>query len=249
MSYNPAIILVTPQLGENIGAAARIMANFGFCDLRVVNPRDGWPNKKAEIMAAGGLEVLNGAKIYNDLQTALGDLEQIYACSARSRKIYKDYVSIKDHVANIKSEIQTNNQVKIGLMFGSERCGLLNDEIMYAKEIIYINAAESYPILNLAQAVSIMCYEYYNIYNNVMARSSKYKARQAKVSEIVFFLEELKYKLDKTGFFKDDQRREKMYQNISNIFMRNNLSGQEVKSLVGIFKALYNYNEAEDIIG
>ena len=236
-----SIILVSPQLGENIGAAARIMANFGFSDFRIVNPRDGWPNKKAEIMSACGIEVLQNAKIYENLHDAVGDLEEIYACTARDRKMYKSHVSLKDHIEEITlCDLDTK---KIGIMFGSERCGLLNEEIIYAKKIINIRTNNKSPVLNLAQAVAIICYEHYNLLQESMKKSSKYKKRNAKMSEMIFFLEELKNNLDKTGFFKDEDRKIKMYQNISNIFIRNNLSGQEIKTLVGAFKALYNFTE------
>ena len=233
-----AVILVSPQLGENIGSVGRVMANFGFSDLRIVNPRDGWPNKKAEIMSVGGIDVIKSAKIYDKLSDAFEGLSEIYACSTRSRKLYKECVALKDHIADFDSNVCTSN---IGLMFGSEKCGLLNDEIIYAKKIITINANPSYPILNLAQAVSLVCYEYFNLFAKSNIKDSKYKKRDAQMSEIVYFLEELKNSLDKTGFFKDEDRKVKMYQNISNIFTRNNLSGQEIKTLVGAFKALYDY--------
>lgn len=241
MFEDVAIIMVSPQLGENIGAAARVMANFGFDDLRIVNPRDGWPNKKAEIMSACGIEVLRKAKIYDKLHDALGDLEQIYACSARARKMYKDYVGLKDHICDLQK--QTLPLGKVGIMFGSERCGLLNEEIIYATKIININTDEKSPVLNLAQAIAIMCYEYYNLLRQPIKKKSKYKKRNANMSEMIFLLEELKSDLDNTGFFKDSDRKVKMYENIANIFVRSNLSGQEIRTLVGAFKALYNFHK------
>jgi len=241
MSVDVAIILVSPQLGENIGAASRIMANFNFADLRIVNPRDGWPNSKAEIMSACGIKVLENAKIYDRLHDAVADLEEVYACTARARKMYKEYVGLKDHISDIKDNGISAN--KIGVMFGSERCGLLNEEIIYAKKIININTDDKFPVLNLAQAVAIICYEYYHCLRSPIDKVSKYKKRDAKMSEMIFFLETLKDNLDETGFFKDEDRKVKMYENISNIFVRNDLSGQEIRTLVGAFDALYNFNK------
>lgn len=241
MSVDVAIILVNPQLGENIGAAARIMANFGFSDLRVVNPRDGWPNVKAEEMSACGIEVLQGARVYGKLGEALSDLNEVYACTARVRKMHKEHIGLKSHIEDIKKNGLSAE--KIGVMFGSERCGLLNEEIIYAKKIVNINTDDKFPVLNLAQAVALVCYEYNHCFKNLADKLSKYKKRHAKMSEVTFFLEQLKSNLDETGFFKDEDRKVKMYENISNIFVRNDLSGQEVRTLVGAFSALYNFEK------
>ncbi len=129
-----AVILVKPQMGENIGSAARIMANFAHSDLRIVEPRDGWPNRKAEILAAGGLDIIKSAKIYSNVAAALEDLDEIYACSARVRKMHKEHYNLKDHIAEMQIRVAQNNNVKIGMLFGSERMGLLNDDIIYAKK-------------------------------------------------------------------------------------------------------------------
>ena len=161
MFKNIAIILVNPQLGENIGSVARIMANFAFSDLRIVSPRDGWPNnKKAQILAAGGIDIINDATIYDNLSDAIADLSELYACSARVRKMNKEVYNLKEHMQDIEQNNIMSN--KLGIMFGSERCGLLNEQIIYAKKVINIQANSEYGVLNLAQAVALICYEYFS---------------------------------------------------------------------------------------
>ncbi len=238
----PAIILVNPQLGENIGSVARIMHNFAFSDLRIVNPRDGWPNKQAEILAAGGEQLINNAKIFANLEDALADLEIIYACSARSRKMHKPVANLKEHITEVE---QYADLSKIGLMFGSERCGLLNEEIIYAKAIITIAANEVYPVLNLSHSVGLVCYEYFNM-APVNAKENKYQKKALRQEDLTYYLDDLQAKLDKTGFFIDEPRKLKLFQAIANIYTRNNLSGQEVKTLTGISKALFNYKNPID---
>jgi len=237
---NLAIILVNPQLGDNIGAIARIMANFDHNDLRIVNPRDGWPNRKAEIVAADGLEVIKKAKIYEKLTDAIADIDNLYAASARVRKMHKEHYNIAEHITEVKDNISMLTEQKIGVMFGSERCGLLNDEIIYAKKIITISTSKKTPVLNLSHAAGLICYEYFNIQNKVKI-NSKYQKKSLNKIELNYFLDDLKSKLEETDFFKNDARKNKMFQAISNIYTRNNLSGQEVKTLIGITKELYYF--------
>jgi tRNA/rRNA methyltransferase len=241
-----AVILVKPQMGENIGSAARIMANFAHYDLRIVEPRDGWPNRKAEILAAGGLDIIKSAKIYSDIAAALEGLDEIYACSARVRKMHKDHYHLKDHIEEIKARVANNHNVKIGMMFGSERMGLLNDDIIYAKKIVNIAANEQYSVLNLSHAIGLVCYEYFNI-SAKKEITVKYRKKEASKTEIAYFLEDLKDKLDDTEFFIDKERKIKMFQAISNIFTRNDLSSQELKTMVGIVKALYYFMPSDKV--
>ena len=234
----PAIILANPQLPENIGFIARIMKNFELDDLRLVNPRDGWPNRKAGIIAVGGLDIIEKARVYDNMKDALEGLEDIYACSGRLRKLNKPCYNLKEHIEDIKETLTPES--KVGLMYGSEKSGLTNDEIIHAKKIINITANEEYPILNLSHAVGLTIYEYYNL-KDLSPHKKKYKAQKTSGKELAYFLEDLQEKLSQTDFFIDGARQEKLFQNITNIFTRNNLSGQEVKSLIGIVKSLYNH--------
>ena len=129
-------------------------------------------------------------------------------------------------------------------MFGSERCGLLNDEIIFAKKIITIATSKETPVLNLSHAAALICYEYFNIQNKVKI-NGKYKKKSLNKIELHYFLDDLKNKLAETNFFKNEARKNKMFQAISNIYTRNNLSAQEVKTLIGITKALYYFKSPE----
>ena len=241
MTIRPSIILVNPQIGENIGAIARIMKNFSLTDLRLVNPRDGWPNRKAEVLAVGGIDIIKDARVYENLEDALGDIEAVYACSARLRKLNKECYNLKEHIVEIRSLYSQDSN--IALMFGSERCGLLNEELKYATKIINISANQEYPILNLSHAVSIVIYEYFNL-QSLSSHQIKYKAKSISVKELSFFLNDLQNKLSSTGFFDTEARQEKMFQAITNIFTRiPNLSSQELKTLIGAMKALYKFTE------
>ena len=232
----PVIILVTPQIADNIGAVARIMTNFALEDLRIINPRDGWPNRKAEIVASRGKELIKKAKIFNDLKQALEGIDEVFACSARDRKMNKPFYNIKEHIADIKENY--DNESKIAIMFGSERCGLLNEEIIYANKIIQITANQNYPVLNLSHAVGITCHEYFNL-QKFKKKTLKYKAKQNSPADLSYYLDDLETKLEIAGYFDTEQRQKKLFQNVSNIYTRMNLSGQEIKSLMGISKALF----------
>ena len=152
----PAIILVEPQLGENIGAVARIMANFGLSDLRLVAPRDGWPNPKAEEMAAGGIAIVNNARIFPSLEEAIADLQYVVATSARQiRDMEVRSLAPRESIANIPEDFAT------GIMFGRERIGLTNDEITFADSLVSIPVSKDCPSLNIAQAVAIITYEWH----------------------------------------------------------------------------------------
>src|SRR5688500_14929015 len=134
--FAPAIILSEPQLGENIGAAARAMANFGLTDLRLVRPRDGWPNEKAEAMAAGAAYVLEGARLYDSVETAVGELRLVYAATARDRAMAKPILTPVEAALRLRKAAAEG--VPAGLLFGGERSGLGNDEVALADAIITI---------------------------------------------------------------------------------------------------------------
>lgn len=237
MLNNIAIILVKPQLGENIGSVARIMKNFAISDLRIIDPRDGWPNERAKTLAAGGIDIIDNAVIYNHLTDAIKDLSHLYACSARVRNMNKETYDLKDHIVDLKENSYFTDG-KLGVMFGSERSGLHNEDINYAKKIININGNPEYNILNLAQSVALICYEYFALKNINSQSKSKFITELANLDEINFFLSYLQDNLEKKGQFKDIDRQNKLYQNLKNIFIRNNLTQQEVRTLLGVTKIL-----------
>src|SRR5262245_52362863 len=154
----PSIILSHPQLGENIGAAARAVKNFGLSDLRLVAPRDGWPNKKADAMAAGALDVVEEARVRDELTSALADLQLVFATTARDRGTTSEVITPAEAAKRLRTGARRGE--KTGLLFGNERAGLENDEISLPHAVITIPTAE-FASLNLGQAVLLLSYEWF----------------------------------------------------------------------------------------
>ena len=148
-----AIILVEPQMGENIGAVARAMKNFAFSDLRIISPRDGWPNEKAKSMSVRAIDIIHNAKIYSSIKEAVADLEYVYAATAAPRDMNKSYVLSRNLPKDIPSF------TSFGIMFGRENCGLNNKEIAFANKIITIDTEINFSSLNIAHSVAVICYE------------------------------------------------------------------------------------------
>jgi len=228
---------VNPQLGENIGFVARTMSNFGFTELRIVNPRDGWPNKAAEATAVKAINIIKSAKIFDSFKDSVSDLEFLYAASARSRDFNKEYVNSKD----LKSDIKSFNveHSKIGILFGAEKSGLDNETISYADKILYIPTSEDSPSINIAISVGVLCYELSDIPQN--KTTNQELASQKEILNLFSHLEKM---LDSTNFYKVPEKRAKMLQNIRNIFKRiPSLTSSEVSTLIGSLKALFDHKE------
>ena len=230
-------ILVRPQMGENIGSAARAIKNFNIKYLRIVNPRCNWPSQKALATSVGAKDILKSAKIYNSIEKAIGDLDIIFASTSRIRKVNKKIISILD----FKKEVEKKR--KIVILFGPEASGLSNDEISYANYLVKIPTNKKFSSLNLSHSVIIFCFELFQYFSNkkVIYKSS-YKSSVAKKSEVNKFLSFIINKLDKKGFLQPDHKRKSMIRNINNIFHRLNLSEQEIRILLGIFSTLNEFN-------
>src|SRR5947207_8734576 len=158
-SGGPAIILVEPQLGENIGTAARAMANCGLGDLRLVRPRDGWPSEKALAAASGADRVLDKARLYPSVEAAIGDLKHVYAATARDRYMVKREVTPRHAAEEMRGFLAAGEAC--GVLFGPERTGLLNDHIALADTVLSVPLNPGFSSLNLAQAVLIVGYEWF----------------------------------------------------------------------------------------
>jgi len=222
------IILVRPQMGENIGACARVMKNFGLNELRIVSPRDGWPNDKAISTSVGASDLIHNAKIYNNIEEAISDINILYATSAQTRDLNKEVI--------FSTEISKNfdyNQ-KIGFLFGRESSGLSNAELIYANKLIHIPVDKNFSSLNIAQAVGIIAYE---IFKN-KAINNNFMDPIAPLGELNSMFEDLFIRLDNKDYFKVEEKRPQMMLNIKNIFSKASLSSQEIKTLRGIIKAL-----------
>jgi tRNA/rRNA methyltransferase len=223
------IILVRPQMGENIGACARSMKNFNFFnELRIVSPRDGWPNNRALSNAAGGIDIIESAKIFNSLDDAISDLEYIYACTVRKRDMNINSLELKE----ISNEYDLT--LKTGIIFGPENSGLTNDEISLANKLVYISANPEFPSLNISQAVMLVCYEMRGF---VLQKPITNNQDLVTKNDLKIFFDRLFLELENKKFFKVDEKKPIMKRNITNIFNRiSNLSKSELKTLHGIIQ-------------
>ncbi len=227
-----SIILVEPQMGENIGAAARAMKNFGLTDLRLIAPRDGWPNEKAQSMSVGAIDLIQNAKIYDSIQDAISDLEYVYAATAVPRDMNKRYVLSRD----LKDDMPIAG--KVGIMFGRENCGLNNKEIAFANKIITIDTDVSFSSLNIAHSVAITCYELFQ--GKKQLRSDLNNIHKlANSAQLEHFYNHLFEVLGSREFFRAPEKKEQMSQKIRNIFAKiDNLSQSELQTLRGIITVL-----------
>lgn len=217
-------------MGENIGAVARAMKNFNLEELRIIAPRDGWPNEIARNNAVAAVNIIDNAKIYSNLQDSIKDIEYLYATTCIKRAMNKEYVFSQNLLGHYPLSQKT------GIMFGRENNGLNNEEISLANKIITINTGE-FSSLNIAQAVIIICYELFR--NNYLRSDINNTQKLATKEEINFFLKNLFDSLDQKKFFKVPEKKVAMQQNITNIFMRiNKLSTPEIQTLQGIIKSL-----------
>ena len=224
-----SIILVAPQMGENIGATARAMKNFGLADLRIVNPRDGWPNDKAIAMSVGARDLIERAQIFNSITEAIKDLEYVYATTATPRNMNKSYVLAEDLATDL------SNRSNVGIMFGMESTGLSNEDIVLANKIVTIETVPDFSSLNIAHAVAVLCYQIFGkekIENNLQIELATHE-------DLNHFYDNLFGQLENTNFFKSAEKRPGIEQKIRNIFTRiDQLSTAEIQTLHGIIKAL-----------
>ncbi len=235
----PAIILSHPQLGENIGAAARAMLNFGLTDLRLVNPRDGWPNKKAEAMSVGAITVLEKARLCTSMEEAIGDLGLVFATTGRDRLMSKRTATPDEAVQEITIEI--SRQRSCGIMFGAERMGLTNEELVLADAILTVPTNPQFASLNLAQSVAVVGYEWWKANNERpdFRIPAKYRRTQlANKKDMIDFFGHLEGELDRTEFLFPPAKRPAMVQNLRNMWHRAELTYQEVQTLRGIIRSL-----------
>lgn len=238
----PAIILARPQLGENIGKTARAMANFGLDDLRIVRPRDGWPNPDAVPSAAGADHVLDQARMFDTVEDAIADCHHVYATTARRRDMFKPVVTPRTAGSEMGTCLGRGDRV--GVLFGAEAAGLTNDEVTLAGKIIAIPCAPDFSSFNLAQAVLLVAYEWFLAEGEERHDLPAVADRAAARSELVGFYAQIEEELDQSGFLRPPEKRPQMVRNIRNIFSRMNLSDQEVRTLRGIVKSLAVYGRS-----
>ncbi len=233
----PAIILCRPQLGENIGAAARAMKNFGLAELRLVAPRDGWPNEKAEAMAAGAVDLLASASLYETLHEALADLTLVYATTARERGITKEVLTPAEAARRLR--IASMQGEKTGILFGNERAGLENDDISLADAVITIPTAE-FASLNLGQAVLLNVYEWFRLSDDTPSARIEHGPLHRKPTreDMMQLFDHLEGELRSSGFLYPPDKQAHMARAIRATLHRAQLTYQEVQTLRGMIVAL-----------
>lgn len=234
----PCVILCEPQLGENIGTAARAMANFGLTDLRIVNPRDGWPNEKARAAASRADHVIDAVQVFDSVEAAVADLGHVFATTARSREVAKP-VRGPDEAATIATRLGAGG-TRIGYLFGRERWGLNNDEVALANEIVTLPVNPDFASLNIAQAVLVCAYEWRVKANNgaLPFRLDELQNPPATKDDLVRLFEHLEGALDAVNFFRPVEKRPSIVRNLRNILQKAALTDQEVKTLRGVIAAL-----------
>jgi tRNA/rRNA methyltransferase len=233
----PVVILVEPQLGENIGAAARAMANFGLSRLRLVAPRQAWPNEKARMMAAGADRILETAALYDSLQAAIADCSFVFAATARAHDQAKPVVGAGEAAALAAPRIAAGETVAV--VFGRERNGLENDEVALADRILTLPVNPAFASLNLAQAVVIVAYEWFKrATGGALPFAMPEKSAPARKQQLLAFFASLERELEKVEFFRPPDKRETMQINLRNIITRMAPTQQDIQTLHGVIMAI-----------
>lgn len=235
----PVIILVETQMGENIGAAARAMANFGLTELRLIRPRDGWPNEKARANASRGEGIVDNARLFDDLREATADLALTYATTARQHDLSKSVVSPARAADDMFNAIEGGQRV--GVVFGRERWGLTSDEVALCDSILTIPIDPAYASLNVGQAVILVAYEWRKRLLNDADWTpfpAKERSPQASKDELFHLFDHLEGALDEVDFFRPPEKRPHMVRNLRSIFQKAQLNQQEIRTLRGAIAAL-----------
>ncbi len=232
----PCVILNEPQLAENIGAVARVMANFGLSELRLVRPRDGWPQERAWASASGADWPLDNAKIYQRLEAAVADRQILYATTARNRELRTPVMTPREAAGRLHEAAALGR--KTALLFGGERAGLETGDIALAQGIITIPIDPKFHSLNLAQAVAVTAYEWRTATADVAPPRFAEADPPAPQETVIGMYEHLEAELEAGGFFHPPEKKPSMVQNLRGMFARANLTDQEVRTFRGVITAL-----------
>jgi len=227
-------ILIKPQLGENIGACARSLKNFGFTKLSIVSPKQSWPNQKAKATSVGAYGIIKKAKIYNNTHDAVSNFNIVISFSARKRDINKKHISINQFLKIIKSKKNT----KFGLMFGPEASGLSNDDLSLSNYILQIPTSKKFKSLNLSHSLSIICYEIFKLENSNKFEKNTKNIKISSKRKIFSLVLHLKKLLEKKGFFVPTEKKHSMLMNINNLIYRMEPNDKEVRVLASIISSL-----------
>ena len=238
----PAFVLVRPQMGENIGAAARAMWNFGLDRMRLVAPRDGWPNPSSVAMASGAGRLLDDAVLSNEVADAVGDCDLVFATTARQRGMTKPVYSPEEAMREAAERIAAGGRVAV--MFGPERAGLENADVAQANAIISVPVNPEFPSLNLAQCVLLCGYEWRRASAGIEARRDEMAgAAWASGIEVEKLAEHYEQRLEEAGFFFPDHKAPAMKLTLRNLWSRMPLTSEDVRTLHGILRQMVRWKE------
>ena len=237
--YGPDFVLIQPQMGENIGAAARAMWNFGLRRMSIVHPRDGWPNPAAVAMASGAGSLLEDARLFDTTAQAVADAHVIYATTARPREMTKRVLTPQAAMAEAR-DLTAQGQ-RTAILFGPERAGLANEDVILADAIISVPVNPAFASLNLAQCVLLCAYEWRRLGGADTAEVPD----RVEADQMGRLIERLTAELDQAGFFWPDHKRESMVANLENMFRRMPLTDQDVRLFFGVIRKLVEGNKRQ----
>jgi len=237
MAQQPLFVLVRPQMGENIGAAARAMCNFGLTDMALVAPRDGWPNERAVALASGALSVLDAAMVHDTTPDAVAESGFVFATTARPRDMTKPVFTPEAAMNEAAARIAAGQRVAV--LFGPERAGLENDDIVRANAIISVPVNPDFPSLNLAQCVLLTAYEWRRVTTQTEGITTHWAGQEpAPLIEVERLADHFERRLDEAGFFFPPHKAEPMKMSLRNLWSRLPLTGADVRTLHGALRQL-----------
>ncbi len=241
MLSQPSFVLIRPQMGENIGAAARGMWNFGLDRMRITSPRDGWPNQKAVAMASGAGRLLDEAQLFDSTADAVADCEFVYATTARPRGLTKPVMSPEAAMADAARRIASGQ--KVSVMFGPERAGMENDDIALANAIISVPVNPAFASLNLAQCVLLCAYEWRRASTEIDHERMDAAGEMASQLEVQKLAEHYEDALGKAGFFYPEDKAPHMKTNLRNLWSRMPFTRQDIQILHGVMRQMVRWKD------
>ena len=234
MKNKYGFILIKPQLGENIGASARSLKNFGFKNLIITSPRYGWPNIKAKATSVGAFDILKKTKVFSSTSSAIKNFDIIFSFSSRKRDINKKHIGIN----NFLNIIKRFKKKKIGLMFGPEASGLTNLDLSYSNYVVQIPSSSNFKSMNLSHSVSLVCYEIFKINDFKKMKQLSFVKEIGKKGKLTELLNLLISKLEYKNFFRPAEKKNSMISNINNLLYRMEPNDKEIRILASLISSL-----------
>ncbi len=234
MKNKYGFILIKPQLGENIGASARSLKNFGFKNLIITSPKYGWPNIKAKATSVGAFDILKKTKVFSSTSSAIKNFDIIFSFSSRKRDINKKHIGIN----NFLNIIKRFKKKKIGLMFGPEASGLTNLDLSYSNYVVQIPSSSNFKSMNLSHSVSLVCYEIFKINDFNKMKQLSFVKEIGKKGKLTELLNLLISKLEYKNFFRPAEKKNSMISNINNLLYRMEPNDKEIRILASLISSL-----------